>query len=419
MKIKKIKQDTFNINIISTSKFKTTKIQLVLANDIPKENITPRALVPYLLEKATKAHPTKEKLADYLEGLYQSSIHVKAAKSGLSHFLLFELNMINDDYTLDHEPLLLKGLTVLKDILFNPVFNRAYFEEEKRLFANYFDRLYADKMQFTIKELKDALFKDDPYGKNALGTEESLKTVTLKDVKDAYQTMLTDDLININVIGDIDEEEITQVLNDTFKFKPRQKTLTLIDHFYRTFNDPQLIIKHKHVKQAKLAIGYRFPIYYGDDDYYAAVVFNTLLGGGSNSLLFDIIREEKGYAYYISSHYDYFKGTLYIFLGLDEKNRKDTTNDIDQMINSLKTTVDASYLDIAKKSIINDFLQSLDSSGSLASRLLNLSLFDKPFDPDLFQQKINAITKEDIKRVANKIKKDTTCLLRNDPNDKT
>ena len=38
MNIKHIKQDNFNINILKTTKFKTTKIEITFANDLTKEH---------------------------------------------------------------------------------------------------------------------------------------------------------------------------------------------------------------------------------------------------------------------------------------------------------------------------------------------------------------------------------------------
>lgn len=415
MNITQIKQENFNINFLNTTKFKTTKIQITFANALTKETATKRALVPYLLRAITTKFPTRASLQIALEEMYSASFGASVKKTGLTQLITFDLSIINNKYTLHNEDLFLKGIEFLKEVLFAPLFTEEIFKEEKRLLEEYFQGIYANKMRYSIKEALNAMYQDEDYNIDVFGNEEDLKTLTLNDCIEAYHDMMEQDTININIVGDINPERITTLLNNELSFSNRSNDLILVDTTPKLDREHQVVLESQNVNQAKLVIGYQFEAYYNTPLYYQAVVLNTLIGGGPESLLFKKVREELSLVYFIGSAYDQNKGSFLIYSGINQNHYNQVVEEIDKVIENIETmSYDEKFLTIAKKGIVSGLLQSFDSSSSLISRLNSLSLFNKTLNTEELVRKINNVTKEDLAVLIKLLKRDTTFLLRND-----
>lgn len=78
-----IQQDGYDVHFIHTKKFKTIHLSLKFMAKLTRENVTKRALLPYVLQQGTKNFPTAIKLRQHLDELYApywQLIAVKKAK---------------------------------------------------------------------------------------------------------------------------------------------------------------------------------------------------------------------------------------------------------------------------------------------------------------------------------------------------
>ncbi|MBN2604954.1 MAG: hypothetical protein JXR62_03935, partial [Bacilli bacterium] len=123
----------YHLNMVKTSKFKTTRMQISFAGDFREETVTKRSLLPYLLNSISEKYPTRESMSIYLEDMYAANFNVGVSKIGLTHFLSFDLSFINDDFTFENESLFERALLFLHEILFHPKFDQQILEEEIRL----------------------------------------------------------------------------------------------------------------------------------------------------------------------------------------------------------------------------------------------------------------------------------------------
>ena len=415
MKILHYKLDNYNINILPTKKFKTNRLEIAFSNDLVEETATSRALLPYILKATTKKYASRQILQTHLENLYSAGFSASIKKMGLTQTITFDLSLINNKYTMNQENLFLEGLHFLKEVLFSPNFTPEIFKEEQRLLKEYFDGIYANKMRYAVKQTLHAMYQGEAFDVDAHGDQEKLMKLSLEDVKASYNDMMKNDHISINIVGDIDPEEVVAQIKDILPFEDRKKDLKLIDDIEKPKRTAQELFESQDIKQGKLCIGYQFPIYYDTEDYHKAIVFNAVLGSGPDSLLFRRIREELSLVYFIGSLFDYHKGSMLIYAGINQSEYQNVINEIDQTIDDLKTMnyVDT-QLEIAKKNIISSLKQSLDSQGSLVTRINNLSLFNKTFDQEQLTKKIESVTKQDLADLTLKLKKDVSFLLRND-----
>jgi zinc protease len=137
-------------------------------------------------------------------------------------------------------------------------------------------------------------------------------------------------------------------------------------------------------------------------------VMNHILGGGGfSSYLMEEVREKQGLTYGIYSqpahldHADY----LIIQSATSPENIAPMTDSISSILTMMKNeSVDADLLADAKSYLIGSLPMRFASTLSLSGATLRMQLDGRSIDAlDIWADKINAVTADDIMRVSNRI----------------
>lgn len=401
------------LNVGTTDAFKTVRIQIAFQRPLDEHEVTTRAVLPYLMRAVSSKYPTRAALQIKLEDLYAASFYGSVRKIGLTHEVSFDLHLMHDRFAADAGDLFEEGFRFLEEILFHPRFDPDVFAEEVRLIDEYFLGLFGDKMRYSIRRLEETMYAGDTYRLSAMGLQERLSTVTLDDVRAAYESMMAHDAIHINVVGDVDHDRLRALVDAHLPFAVRPVHRMVIDPSHRSIDSPRIVVEEQDVSQGKLVLGYQLPAYYLSDEYYPAIVFNMVLGGGSDSLLFQRIREELNQVYFIGSSYDQYKGSLMIYCGIDSSARDLVEREIEAILNRLAAgDVPADTLAIAKTGLVQGLLESLDSNRSLIGRIHHLAMFNRTFDADKLIAAIRSVTAADVARIAAMVEADSTFFLK-------
>ncbi len=143
-----------------------------------------------------------------------------------------------------------------------------------------------------------------------------------------------------------------------------------------------------------------------DPDYPALAVMNRIFGGGSSSRLFLNIREDKGYTYSVGSNFNSskYRGT---FVAQSPVRTEVTEGTLKEFMNEFKRIrdekVSPAELENAKHAIVGQFALQLENAGTLLQNIITRKLYNLPDDYwDTYPQKIEAITAEEVQRVARK-----------------
>jgi zinc protease len=133
---------------------------------------------------------------------------------------------------------------------------------------------------------------------------------------------------------------------------------------------------------------------------------NRILGGGVSSRLFLNIREDKGYAYSVSSSFNSskYRGT---FVAQSPVRTEVTGGTLGEFMNEFKRICDekvsAVELENAKHAIVGQFALQLENPQALLQNIITQKLYGLPADYwDTYPQKIQALTVDDVQRVARK-----------------
>src|SRR5690606_31389132 len=141
-------------------------------------------------------------------------------------------------------------------------------------------------------------------------------------------------------------------------------------------------------------------------DYFPVLVTNQILGGSFGSYLNMNLREKHGFTYGARTSTGADKYASRFIASTSVRNAVTDSAVVETMkeINRIKTElVDPEMLENSKAKFAGDFVLRLENPATIANYALNIETNDLPKDfYETYLQRINAVTAEDIKRVANK-----------------
>ncbi|PTH12015.1 peptidase M16, partial [Staphylococcus capitis] len=224
--------------------------------------------------------------------------------------------------------------------------------------------------------------------------------------------MLHNDDCAIYVVGNVDKQNVIDTIQENFNIKPFKFESNNRPEHIDPNKSSKFIIYNDEVDQAKLNLGYRFPTYFGKENYYAFVVLNMMFGGDPSSVLFNEVREKQSLAYSIHSQIDGKNGFLFVLSGVSASKYEIAKDTILDEFEKLKNgNFDDDKLELAKKIIISHRHESTDRPKSIIELLHNQVLLDKPQSEEEFITAINAVTREDVIKLANEAMLDTIYVL--------
>lgn len=296
-------------------------------------------------------------------------------------------------------------LDIISDIYINPLFDAAEIEKEKGVIVQEINMYEDMPMRHVYDLFMEVLYGDQPAGWNIAGSKEGVVTFTREDFTSYRDKHYSASSTIVVVSGGFDEVKILKTVEEKFKgMNQREKEgkLPVKD----SQEKPQLLVKWKDTDQTHFMMGVRSKDIF-DKDTYVLDCLAGVLGGGMSSRLFQKIREDMGAAYYVRAGNDAYTdhGALVVSVGSDNGKVFDV---IEAILNEFKKIsnerVPNDELAKVKKYLIGHLFLDVESTDSLANFFgLQETLTKKVLTPEEVAQKINAVTPEDIQRVAQEI----------------
>ncbi len=249
----------------------------------------------------------------------------------------------------------------------------------------------------------DALaFGDHPYGSSLNGTLDSVAALTRDDIVTAHADVLTRDKVYVGAVGDITAEELGVLLDrllgdlpETGASMPDEAELSLTGGVTVVpFDTPQSVAVFGHSGIRR-----------DDPDFFAAFVMNQILGGGNfSSRLMQEVREKRGLTYGVYSYLvdkDYAQMVMGRFASANERIADAIAVVRDEWAKIAEEGVTEKELADAKTYLTGAYPLRFDGNAQIAGILVGMQLSDLPIDYIATRNdKVNAVTLEDIKRVA-------------------
>ena len=257
-------------------------------------------------------------------------------------------------------------------------------------------------------------FPDHPYGLSSKGNLETVKAITIDDLRTFLAKALAKDRLSIGIVGDISAQEVGPLLDWTFGELPQSTDIPAVRDVVPVSQGVTKVVQ-KAIPQSLVIFG--GPGLKRDDpDWYAAYILNYVLGGGGfSSRLNEEVREKRGLAYSIYSYLYPLDHAAVHLGGVGTQNSRvaEALQVIKQQIRQMRDEgITAKELANAKLFLNGSFPLRLTSSSRIARLLLAIQQENLGVDyldrrPKLF----NAVTLEDIARVAKRLLRPEKMLI--------
>jgi predicted Zn-dependent peptidase len=256
----------------------------------------------------------------------------------------------------------------------------------------------------------------DPDSMSALnltGTKEELDKVTNESLLKVYDELINNSYIDINVIGDIDEDHINELIKKYAKFnnKPDYEL-----NYYITNKEketPSVGSLSSSFRQTKLVYLYNTNNLTEYEKEYVLPIYNLILGGPTlETRLYKAVRDDQSLCYSIFSLTYAHDNLLRITTGIDLTKIDLTRSLIEKAVKDMNKVLpkEVEYAVSLYETMIN---MNLDSPSGLLDLYFTQYIFNKP-DLKTRINTLKKITPQEIENLSNKIKLNTVFVLKGD-----
>lgn len=299
-------------------------------------------------------------------------------------------------------------LELLADAAMNPLMVEDEFKKEKDKQIEGL-KLGEKSVETVTNRVENALVygTHHPYGEFI--TEETLNNISLVNVLACYEKLFNPANAYLVVIGDIDTKTIKDQVNKYFgNWKSKAVTSASVPKPSPNVQFTQInFVDMPNAVQSNIVLANNVELKMGDKDYHAALIANFILGGGATGYLFKNLRNDKGYTYGSYSSIGASRFGASKFSATAEVRNEVTDSSMIEILKEVKRVgsekVSSETLKRAKAAYVGNFVIALEQPQTIARFALNIKLNDLPQDfYSTYLEKINAVTAEDVNRVANK-----------------
>lgn len=300
-----------------------------------------------------------------------------------------------------------RSIRILYEAISNFEYNEDEFAREKLVVLTELRKYLDSPEDYYLDSLFiPALLRKTFSEKPILGSPKTVKNIKKEDMISLKKKFYLPSNMIIFVCGRFEEEKILRLLDSTFgrlklnSFEEPERQIPLTNRHKEVFK------KRKNLKLAYMAFGYKVPAF-NHPDSLKLLLLESILSGGVSSRLCKKLRSERGIGYNdLGSLYDDY-GNIGVFCirvgGFDPRRFKEVKGIILKEIEDLKTNL------VSKREFFrakNLFLATKDDElENLVKRaeMLSDSYFKKNiFDPRKYKEYISKISRESLRRTAQK-----------------
>jgi len=297
----------------------------------------------------------------------------------------------------------MRSLSITKENLDN---QRNAVQEERRLGLD--NQPYGKSLEL----LQSTIYDNFAYKHSVIGSMEDLNAASVEDVSQFFKTYYAPNNAVVVLVGDFKTKDALAKLRKTFESIPRQDNPPAVD-----MTEPEQKAERRATVDDVLARAARLDIAFkavpgNTADFYALQVLSAGLQSGQSSRLYQKLVKEKELVTSVGGFVDEKRGPGVFYTSATVRQGmkpEDVEAVIYEEIERLQKEPIADWeLQKAKNSTRRTFINGLQSS---ILRAITIGQYTTYYgDPNLINtrlDKVAAVTKEDVQRVANKYLRDT------------
>jgi predicted Zn-dependent peptidase len=293
------------------------------------------------------------------------------------------------------------ALDLLTDIVSAPRFSEEDVEMERGVILEEIKMVEDTPDDLVHEVFVSAFWPDHPLGRPILGTEETIERLKREKIIEHYNETFHPSNLIFAASGNVKPEELLPMLEREFPVTAHQPVR--VEWTEPTPTSHLILRQKKELEQVHLCLGMRgYP--QQREERFAAALFNSVLGGGMSSRLFQRIREKEGLVYSVASYHNGYLngGYMAVYAACNPKNvRRVLDSTLEEMKKIRAEGATDEELESAKLHLKGSILLSLESTVSRMSGMARQEYyFGRQYTPDEIIEHIDAVTQDDLVRVA-------------------
>jgi predicted Zn-dependent peptidase len=409
------------LHLAPSDKFKTAVLKVFLRSDLDQRRATEIALLPSVLRRGTRSHPTLRELNRALEALYGAQLGGDILKIGEQQVIVLKLELAGERFLPRGTRAFEKAVGLLRDLMLDPpldargAFDRAVVEQEKEKQRQFIEGLKNDKAAYAAERCAQEMCKGEPFEVYEYGDVGELASITHESLAQGWRSLLRDAPVDVFVLGAFDPDAATDLVARAFALdRPAPPRLR-----GTTPNPPgreaQELRERMPVKQGKLCMGLRTSARIEDEGYFGLLFMNGILGAFPHSKLFRNVREKAGLCYYASSSIERSKGLLFIQSGIEAENfEKARDLSLAQLSAIARGEISDEEMTNTALAFHHSYKALLDKPAHLANTYYVLSLGGRTQSLAEIGRRVEATTKAEVIEAAKGVRLDTTYFVEPD-----
>jgi zinc protease len=299
------------------------------------------------------------------------------------------------------------GLDLLSDIILNPTFKEDEIERLRKQTLSGIAEQKQNPGSVADEKFSQFLFGDHPYGRPSEGTEESVPAITREDIVDFHRTFYVPNNAILAVVGDVKPKEALAKVKAKFGgWKSGDVPQPSVTAPPPVEGYQILLVDKPDLTQTYICMGH-LGIEKKHPDYFPIRVMNYILGGGGfASRLTDEVRSKRGLTYGIYCNFNSNKlaGAYQVTTFTQNDSTAAAIAAIIDQIKRIRTEgVTDKELEDTKSFYSGYFPLQFETPSQIATQILNVELYDLGEEYiQNYRRNINAVTIEDVLRVAQK-----------------
>jgi zinc protease len=288
-----------------------------------------------------------------------------------------------------------------------PNFTQSEFDKEKEKLIETL-KTREKNVSAVANRVQDVLVYGTEHPSGEYLAEETINNVSLTDVKTNYSTYFVPERAYLVIVGDVNPKETKKMVENLFGSWIKATAP------YLTYSNPKNVqytqinfVDMPNAVQSEIALVNTVKLKVADADYFPVILANQIYGGDFNSYLNMNLREAHGWTYGARSSVNaekYFDGK---FEASTQVRNSVTDSAIVEALKELKRfrteKVTEEMLRNVKAGYIGRFVMQVEKPATIARYALNIQTQGLPADfYENYIKNINAVTADDILRVANK-----------------
>ena len=356
-------------------------------------------LFEHMLFKGTPERPTPRAISEVVEGVGGT------------------LNAFTDREVTGYwcrlaQPNYRDGIDLLSDMTLNSIFREEDIAKEKQVVYEEIRASFDSPAARASMLLDDLLWPDQPMGRDIAGSVKSVESISREEMCKYLETQYVGSNTVIAIAGNIEHQDVVDQITNSLGSLHDGDILPMFPHEKKDL-PKRVALEHRPTEQAHLAIG--LAGFANDDpDRHALSIMSVILGETMSSRLFEEVREQRGLAYDIHSGAHFYSdcGAFVVESGIDPHRVDEAIPVILKELGKMRDGVSEEEWRQALQLTKGRMMLRMEESRAVSSFLgIQELIRGEVQSVDEVIANISAVTKEDIKRAANRVVKPENLVL--------